>query len=58
MKKIYSFLIACAMILMAGACTNLDEVVYSELPAEGFFTNEESLIKNVGRAYAWLSSSS
>lgn len=58
MKKIYSILIACAMLLAVGACTNLDETVYSELPADGFFTNEESLIKNVGRAYAWLSSNS
>lgn len=46
------------MLLSFSACTNLDETVYSQLPADGFFTNEEALLKNVGRAYAWLSSSS
>lgn len=58
MKNIYIILLALASLLAVNACTNLDETVYSELPADGFFTNEEALIKNVGRAYAWLSSSS
>ncbi|MBR4613049.1 MAG: VCBS repeat-containing protein, partial [Kiritimatiellae bacterium] len=35
-----------------------DMVLFGQCAADGFFTNEESLINNVGRAYAWLSSSS
>lgn len=57
MKKIYYILIAAALACTQ-ACTDLDETVYSQLPAEGFFVDEESMLKNVGRAYAWLSSSS
>lgn len=58
MKKILYSLVFIGALFCGYACTNLDETVYSELPADGFFTNEESLLKNVGRAYAWLSSSS
>lgn len=59
MKKTFKNILA-SVALSIGmlSCTNLDETVYSELPADGFFTDEESLLKNVGRAYAWLSSSS
>lgn len=56
MKK--TFLAIAAALTLAGACTNLDETLYSQLPADGFFVDEESMIKNVGRAYAWLSSDS
>ena len=58
MKKIIN--IIASVVLSAGlfSCTNLDETIYSQLPADGFFTDEESLLKNVGRAYAWLSSDS
>jgi hypothetical protein len=58
MKKFIFSIFTAIALLSAYSCTNLDEVLYSQLPAEGFFTNEESLLKNVGRAYAWLSSSS
>lgn len=55
MKNIFKSLIL-AVMLIAFSCTNLDEEIYSQLPEEGFFTNEENLLKNVGRAYTWLSS--
>jgi len=58
MKKIIYAFVAIVSMMGTYSCTNLDEEIYSQLPAEGFFTNEESLLKNVGRAYAWLSSSS
>ena len=58
MKKLLYSLLAFGVLFCGRSCTNLDETVYSQLPADGFFTNEESLLKNVGRAYAWLSSSS
>lgn len=58
MKRIYN--IVASLILSVGlfSCTDLDEQIYSQLPADGFFVDEESLLKNVGRAYAWLSSDS
>jgi hypothetical protein len=58
MKKLLYTVLSLGMLMGASACTNLDEEIYSQLPAEGFFTNEEAMLKNVGRAYAWLSSSS
>jgi hypothetical protein len=58
MKKFFYSIFTAIALLSAYSCTNLDEAIYSQLPAEGFFTDEESLLKNVGRAYAWLSSSS
>lgn len=57
MKKVIIGLASMA-VLLCGGCTGLDETIYSELPADGFFVDEESLLKNVGRAYAWLSSDS
>ena len=56
MKKLFYTILA--SLAVVASCTNLDEEIYSQLPADGFFTNEEALLKNVGRAYAWLSSSS
>ena len=58
MKRIHNIVVS--LIFSAGliSCTDLDEKIYSQLPAEGFFVDEESLLKNVGRAYAWLSSDS
>ncbi len=58
MKKIAYVLAILASFSGMFSCTNLDEEIYSELPADGFFTDESSLLKNVGRAYAWLSSDS
>jgi len=58
MKKLLYTVLTLGALMGASACTDLDETIYSQLPADGFFTNEESLLKNVGRAYAWLSSSS
>lgn len=58
MKRIIRKAVSALGLVCALACTNLDEQIYSQLPADGFFTNEEALLKNVGRAYAWLSSDS
>lgn len=44
--------------ILSFSCTDLNETIYSQLPADGFFTDEETMLKNVGRAYAWLSSDS
>jgi starch-binding outer membrane protein, SusD/RagB family len=41
-----------ATLLMS--CTNLDEVVYSEIPVDQFFKTEKQLIANAGRAYTKL----
>lgn len=58
MKKLLYTLFVLGSMTVAFSCTNLDETIYSQLPADGFFTNEEALLKNVGRAYAWLSNNS
>lgn len=42
---------AMGMFLMTGACTNLDETVYSDVPMDDFFTSEKNLVANAGRAY-------
>lgn len=58
MKKTILSIASALLLFGSWSCTNLDETIYSQLPAEGFFVDEESLLKNVGRAYAWLSSDS
>ena len=39
------------------SCTNLDEKIYSTIPTDEFFKNEEEMIMNVGRAYTHLTAS-
>ena len=58
MKRKIICIIPAIALIFGWSCTNLDETLYSQLPADGFFKDEETLIKNVGRAYAWLSSDS
>lgn len=36
------------------SCTNLDERVYSSIPADSFFKNEQEVIMNVGRIYDYM----
>ena len=36
------------------SCTNLDETTYSSITTDNFFKNEEEVVMNVGRAYAYL----
>ncbi|MDR1937464.1 MAG: RagB/SusD family nutrient uptake outer membrane protein [Tannerellaceae bacterium] len=50
--KIHLFIFVSA--LFCQSCTNLDEEVYSSIPADQFFRNEEEVIMNVGRAYTHL----
>ena len=42
--------------VFAQSCTNLDEKIYSTVPADEFFKNEDEMIMNVGRAYTHLTS--
>lgn len=44
------------ILVLAGSfsCTKLDEVVYSSIPADGFFRNEAEVMTNVGRIYAQM----
>lgn len=58
MKKIFITIIGIIGCLSTISCVNLDETMYSEVPADGFFVDEETMLKNVGRAYSWLSSNS
>lgn len=46
--------IAIFTLLGFGSCTNLDETVYSEIPMDNFFKNEQELVANAGRAYTKL----
>ena len=55
MKK-FSFILLILIVLMPSfwSCTNLDEEVYSSIVSDQFFTNEEEVLMNVGRAYTYL----
>lgn len=50
MKRIIVLLICMA----AAACTNLDEVIYSKIEKDSFFTSEEQFAKYSARAYSSL----
>ena len=52
------FAIASLALVLIGSfsCTNLDEQVYSEIPIDKFFKNEEEILMNAGRAYTKLQS--
>ena len=52
MKKLFLTLILGAVAL--GACTNLDEEIYSKISKENFFTTEEQFVKYSARAYSSL----
>lgn len=51
MKKIL-YMVLCMAAL--GACTNLDEEIYSKIAKENFFTTEEQFVKYSARAYSSL----
>lgn len=53
MKTTYS-IIACAAALVLGACTDLSEAVYSDIPLDNFLKTEQELVANAGRAYTKL----
>ena len=50
----YTYLIIFVLAVLSFSCTNLDENVYSEIPIENFFKNEQELVANAGRAYTKL----
>ncbi len=56
MKKIINSLliIATTMMLAMTSCTDLDEVVYSDIPLDDFFHTEKDVLMNAGRAYTKL----
>lgn len=53
-NKIYYILFAILFIAPFNSCTNLEEEVFSSLPAENFYTTEDAVLSAVGRAYAHL----
>lgn len=53
-SKIHIVLLLFVSAIWFQGCTSLDEEVYSSIPADSFFTNEEEVIMNVGRAYTHL----
>jgi len=42
------------LAILIGSCTKLDEEVYSDIPIDKFFTNEQAVLMNAGRAYTKL----
>jgi hypothetical protein len=56
MKKfIYTIYAICLTIVLSMvSCTNLNEDVYSDIPGNKFFVNEEAVLMNAGRAYTKL----
>jgi starch-binding outer membrane protein, SusD/RagB family len=54
-KSIYTIHAICLTIVLSMvSCTNLDEDVYSDIPMDEFFVNEEAVLMNAGRAYTKL----
>lgn len=56
MKKILKpmiIMLATTMLAMT-SCTDLDEVVYSDIPLDEFFQTDEDVLMNAGRAYTKL----
>ena len=45
---------AATMMLAVTSCTDLDEVVYSDIPLNDFFHTEKDVLMNAGRAYTKL----
>lgn len=56
MCKIYLFWIWLGSLSVFSSCTDLDEKVYSSIPSDAFFKNENEMIMNVGRIYTHLTS--
>lgn len=56
MKNIL-FIHIISITILFFSCTNLDEKIYSSIPSDDFFKNEEEMIMNVGRAYTHLTTS-
>jgi len=55
MKKYMTVVIAGVLISFAAqSCTDLSETIYSEILLEDFFTSEEAVLMNAGRAYTTL----
>lgn len=55
MKTTCRFLALLAITAISmGACTNLEEEVFSEIPIDKFFQTEEDVLMNAGRAYTKL----
>lgn len=50
MKKIYSIILA-GGVLLTGACTNLDEHVYSSLMSANYYTKKSDVVKAVYRPF-------
>lgn len=50
--KILTLMLFSALIF--GSCTDLKETVYSDIPMDKFFTSEDALLMNAGRAYTKL----
>ena len=55
MKKLYIALFAAAA-LFAGSCTNLDEVIYSQIPKDTFLSDPANLALYTSRPYTALQS--
>ncbi len=52
--KIIIFTVLLLSTLFIGSCTDLTETVYSDLSVDQFFTSEQNLLLNAGRAYTLL----
>lgn len=48
------YIILLCIILSGWSCTNLEEVAYTQVPKQNFFTNEQMLTLYSGRAYQTL----
>lgn len=54
LTKCKLFAISVISTALFSACTDLTETVYSDIPMDQFFTSEQALLMNAGRAYTKL----
>lgn len=54
MKRIYQYILPVSLALVFGACTKLDEKLYSTLDASNFYKNEQECILAMGDSYTRL----
>jgi hypothetical protein len=54
MKKYLTLVISLILLVSTPGCFDLSETVYSKIPLDGFFQNEQEIIAYAGRAYVKL----
>jgi hypothetical protein len=54
LRNIITASVLLGIAIVIASCTKLDEEVFSDIPIDKFFTNEQAVLMNAGRAYTKL----